>query len=292
MSANYGNVLAGNDDDIWSDVFRTALMWYMNKQGSGSGSTPNFYNVPLTPEQKRVEDEKWRVYKAGGSDRMQQAGAIAQQALSQAQSGPSNFSFMSPEMKGQTFGGGIKFPTFDFSKFKTPGTNVATTPTQQFAPHSSKAEGAGGAVQWKLPADNESYYGEMARTHYGDVMADPGTRPGMDGLTMGRDDPRGPSGLQRAGWEVDPPPPGPLTEAVTGWWAGFQKQHPNWAQLGPKVLDAALAAAFGPAGAAAGKIIRWLISRGSGNAPTPPTGTQNPVIPPGGTPSNLPTGGV
>lgn len=287
MSANYGNILAGNNNDIWSDVFRTALMWYMNKQGSGSGSTPNFYNVPLTPEQKRVEDEKWRVYQAGGSDRMQQVGAIAQQALSQSQSGPSNFTFMSPEMKNQTFGGGIKFPTFDFSKFKTPGANATAPPTQQFAPHSSKG-GPGGAIQWKMPTDGESLYGDISRTHYGDVMNNPQTGPGMNGMEMGRDDPR----LLGNGGEMTFSDGGQQFQAVSEWWKGFQASHPNWAQMGPKALDAALAAAFGPAGAAASRIIRWIISRG-GNGGQPPSGSpQNPVIPPGGTPSNIPTGGL
>lgn len=294
MSANYGNVLAGNDDDLTTDLFRMAMLWAMNRQGSGSGSTPNFYPIPLTPEQKRVEDEKWRVYQAGGSNAQKEVQGLARQALSQMQSGPSNFSFMSPEMKGQSFAGGFKLPTFNFATM--PSGPTAPPPPQVVgngSPLRNNESGSpSGAIAHKQPWDT-GYDSGIDRTHFGSATDGP-ARPGMDALAFGVDDPRSPSPLKRAGMATDPGAPPEILDKAQGWWATFQREHPNWASMGPSVIQAGLAAAFGMPGAVAGRVLKWLLTRpGQPAGPTTnPGGNNGPVIPPGGTPGNVPPGGV
>lgn len=271
MSSNYGNVLAGSDDDLTSDLFRAAILYYMNRQGSGSGSTPNFYNIPLTPEQKRVEDEKWNVYKAGGSDAQKTVAGLGKQFLSQLPSGPSGFQFMSPELKNQPFAGGIKLPTFDFSKLPTT-TGTPTPPA--LGPGTSLLRANTGdprlAQDHKIPTDGESLYGDLGRTHFGDTMSEPGTRPGMDSLERGSDDPLlqpGGGGLPLGMQYADG------TEqwaAVKSWWGNFQKEHPNWAKYGPQAITAALSVQFGVAGAFAGRLLQRLLLPG-------PTAAQPPA---------------
>lgn len=281
--SNYGNVLSGGNGDLYSDLFRAAILDAMNREGSGSGGTPNFYPIPLTPEQKRVEDEKWRVYQAGGSPTQQAAQGIARQALSQSQSTAPGFQFMSPELKGQAFAGGVKLPTFDFSKLATGPAHTTTPPNAGLGLgplHSNPTGSPSGAIAFKTPYDT-GYDAGLDRTHYGDSTGDTSTRPGMDSLDFGSDNPNGPSPLRRAGQGVDPGS-STLYEKASGWFADFQKQHPNWAQLGPKFLETALAAAFGLPGAVVGRVARWLITRGSG-ATTPPNGSGGPPTPVGPT---------
>src|SRR6185503_20065191 len=100
---------ASDYSDLYGDAFNALLLAYLNNKNSKS--KPNTYPVPLTPGQQWLEDEKRRVYESGGTDAQKTAGSAARQFLSGMQSGPSSFEFMSPELKGKAFGGGIKFPT-------------------------------------------------------------------------------------------------------------------------------------------------------------------------------------
>src|SRR5688500_9123969 len=95
---------------LGGDAFGAALAWWMSQQDQKS---PNFYPVPLTPEQKRWDDAKWKLYQDGGSDQMKGLAGMATQYLSQIPGTVSNHSFMSPYMKDQAFAGGVKIPTFD-----------------------------------------------------------------------------------------------------------------------------------------------------------------------------------
>lgn len=289
-TGGYGNILAGNSSDLYTDLFRLALAYGMNRMGGGSGDTPNFYNVPLTPEQKRVEDEKWRVYQAGGSDAQKAARGLATQFLSQQQGAPPSFSFMSPEMKGQTFAGGIRVPTFDFSKI-----NPAPTGTQSPIPPgpgtspiragTSNITGTReGILHQKLPTET-GYDNGMGRTPVESTWNGAG-RPTMDPLEMGRDDPN----LWFNGGNMNHADASALFSGATGWFQNFKKEHPNWAQLGPRVLESALAAAFGLPGAVAGRLLRSLIMRDSNPGAPPPAGGggQNAgTIPLGGTPGGI-----
>lgn len=280
-----------SNSDLWGDIFRLALAWGVNRsQGSGSGDTPNFYNVPLTPEQKRVEDEKWRVYQAGGSDTQKTVQGLAKQFLSGQQGAPPSFSFLSPEMKGQTFAGGLRAPTFDFSKLPTPTGTTTPTPTipppgPGTSPIRTNPSGTpAGAIHTKIPIET-GFNGDIGRTPVEDTWQG-GGGPTMDPLEMGRDNPN----LWFNGGGMNWSEGAPGFEAAANWWSKFKQEHPNWAEIGPKVIEAGLAAAFGLPGALAGRLLRRFITRdtaNSGTPPPPPTGgNASGFIPIGGAPGN------
>lgn len=271
--------MAGDNDDLYGDIFRAAMIWYANRQGTGSGDTPNFYNIPLTPEQKRVEDEKWNVYKAGGSPTQKTITGLGQQFLSGLQSSPSGFQFMSPELRGQAFAGGVKLPTFDFSKLPAlGGTPTPTTPTKPPPP-------PGSSSQLRL-APNRGIQEKIAHEYIQDPQtkfdaAWNGDNPGPSddsGLLFGHD--TLPGGMQYADGTK-------LFESAQTWWDGFKQEHPDWVRMGATAVQAALAAYLGPLGNLAGGILRKLVLRDRGGQQPPPNIAAGPTVPLGGAPGNI-----
>jgi hypothetical protein len=156
-----------SQNSFMDDAWNAALMYWANKQNS---KTPNQYPQILTPEQKRVVDEQWRLYQAGGSPQLNSLRDSSKQFLSQIPSGPSNFSFLSPAMKGQTFAGGIKMPTFDLSKFPSsaapPASAPSPSPTQSSAgPTGSDSEDKIGDPNVSI-SDPNAAPGDMFRQPY------------------------------------------------------------------------------------------------------------------------------
>lgn len=214
--------------DYIDDAMGLALMYAMQKGVGGSGGTPNFYPIPLTPEQKRVEDEKWRLYKAGGSPQTQFVQEAGKQFLSQMPTGPKNHSFISPLMQGQTFAGGVTLPKFDFSKM--PGFNTppqtgpqAPDPNKQPSPLASPGGGHPDGSQ----DQNWGIYG----------TPNPNTLADLDKMAT---------------------TPGPSGMSFMDAWSKFQQEHPNWAKLGVNAVVGALTAMTGLAGAAIGKLIQYV----------------------------------
>lgn len=275
--SGYGNALAGNDDDLYSDLFRTALLYFANRQGSGSGDTPNFYPVPLTPEQKRVEDEKWRVYKADGTPAQKMVAGLGQQFLSGLQSGPSNFKFLSPEMQGQSFAGGFKLPTFDLSKLpdlSEPTTPAPTKPAPPPGATNPLRTTPGNGLQRRTPWE---YIGDP-QTKFGAAWNGDNPGPSDDsGLLFGRD--TVPGGMKYGD--------GPSLDGVRSWWSTFQRDHPDWAKLGPAAITAAMTAQFGFGGVLAGRFLKWLLGAGAPPTAPPPATGGGPTIPIGGAPGNI-----
>lgn len=114
----------------WGELLTQAIItWYANK--GKNGDTPNQYPVQLPPEVKRVFDESWNVYKAGGSPIQREIRSAGQQFIGGIPTTAPNFSFVSPEMKNQVFAGGVTLPKIDFTKPPTspgPTTPAPNTP--------------------------------------------------------------------------------------------------------------------------------------------------------------------
>ena len=204
---------------LTSTAFNAALAWYLNKKDE---QKPNFYPVPLTPEDQYWHDKKKELYERGGSDQMKGLTQMAGQYLGQIPGGPSNHSFMSPHMKGQSFAGGVKYPTFDMSKVPGFGGPSGTPPPS----------GNGAGVT--SPPDLERFPDNAAKPDPEFTVGSP--------------------------HEVNHPSPGiskgsPEDSRLTEAWNTFKLNHPNWAKLGVNAVLSALTAGTGIAGAV---VSHWL----------------------------------
>lgn len=255
---------------FYGDLAKAIALYFASKKGTGSGDTPNFYQVPLTPEQQRVEDEKWRVYKDGGSDTMKTVQGLGKQFLSGLQSGPSNFQFMSPELKGQQFAGGYKLPTFDFSKLPMGGP---PSPTKPSAIDDREKRGAKTILTGSPRQDVGPPVGDGP--DYGETIGDylyrkPGALtpgdPDLEKYFPNNDGPTIP-GMSYSDGNA-------FTQKVSDWWATYQAEHPDWKDAGADALKAVLTGVFGPLGAVAGGVIKYIIRKA-----LPPT-TPPPTTPP------------
>lgn len=100
----------------WTDIINTALaIWSKNQ---GSGSTPNFYNVPPTPEEAWRTDATKSLYNT--------ASAFTDQYMRGL--GDLNPSFQMPNSAtgNPAFMGGVKVPRIDWSKIPPPTTTGAS----------------------------------------------------------------------------------------------------------------------------------------------------------------------
>jgi hypothetical protein len=265
------------------ELYNLALVYAMSGGNKGSGGTPNTYAVPLTHEQKRIEDEKWRVYKDGGSPSQQALGAAGRSLLSQVPSGPSNFSFLSPEMKGQQFAGGIKLPTFNFAAMPATGAGAPVTGAvpgkdmiHQTGPTDSPIGGGAGGMRNQLmhpqtpidPGGADPKWNE----DIGDYM---GRNPGATSRDISTYfDNNTPNIMQ-----TPAPMPGAehdaaTTSSVASAWQRFRSEHPNWASLGVNAVLGALTAATGLPGAIVSAILKRVMlseqPQGGGTTPAPP----------------------
>jgi hypothetical protein len=276
--------MAGFD---WGDAISAGLAWYMNNQ---QGKTPNQYPVQLTPEQKRWDDLKYKMASESTPTR-DFVNSTATQFLGQLGGAPPKFSFMSPEMKGQTFAGGYTPPKFDMSsalgQWWKPGPPQATHPAPG-TPGSLPGNASGG-TPW--PTDR-GVPGQAP----GPGQAGPSRDPADKVDTSGRDTRPGgrnqdfPSDIDAGNFnnpnwaappQQQPPaasmPPPELTGTPQGntalqtagdWWAGFKNEHPNWASLGRSVIGAAAAAILGPLGGLGGKALDYYLTKD--HVPLPP----------------------
>jgi hypothetical protein len=271
----------------WMDL---ALMYWA--QRGQNGDTPNFYNIPLTPEQKRWGDERWRLYQQGGSEQAKAVGSAGMQYLGGLQQGPSNFSFMSPAMKGQTFAGGFQMPKFNIGNFQQPqpGAGPARPPGAGTGPGAGVYRGPNGAptsdtIQqpWAIGGGNSPGGGvkhraevdpggdsPMYRDIY-DIMTNGGGGPSIADrenwfpTTGGPRDPNRPGG-GGANTTFDGGEPGGVRAGADGLtddmkqraaaaWQEYTAKYPDW-----KLRGASFAARFigsmlgGPAGGAAANV--------------------------------------
>jgi hypothetical protein len=292
--------MAGSD---WmDDIMKLALMYAQQRGVGGSGDTPNFYDIPLSPEQKRVEDAKWDLYKQGGSAQTKAVQGMGMQFLGQIPTGPTNFSFLSPQMQGQSFAGGMQFPKFDMSKLPsfTPGQgnpNAGKTfgEKKKDLTHGNPAGTVGPVGGFKskvqrpnMPWDWES--GVRGSEDIGSAMAKYGSDLNPSNYeyyfptTGGPMDPNRPANAGGPGMQYGSAPE--LIQKATSWWEQYKAQNPNWAQLGVKAATAALAATFGLPGAIAGRILGRIIMSSGGSTPPPATGNTNGTIPGGTAPGS------
>lgn len=232
--AGENNTLNTQSGIPWSDLINAGLAWWMSRGGGGAGSTPNTYNIPLSPEDKYWDDQRKKMFEAGGSDVQKQIRAAGTQFLSQVPSGPSNFSFMSPHMKNQSFAGGIKMPTFDMSAFM-PSNPTVQRPDQP------------AAAQPFPPTD---------RPRPNDIKDETVRQPPRDfGNESGFPTPN-PNALRDI-TENNPTQPTDLSRVASAW-EQFKKEHPNWAQLGVSAVIAGVAGLAGPVAGGIMKVGEYL----------------------------------
>lgn len=116
------------------DTLLTAYMYENSKN-----SDPKVTTAPSTPGEQFLLDQ-YKNALSNPSPQRQAASSAAMQTLGNMGSfNPSSFSFVSPLMKGQTFAGGMKIPSMDFSKIdfskgfgtggSTGGTNTGSSGT-------------------------------------------------------------------------------------------------------------------------------------------------------------------
>jgi len=253
----------------WDIIVPIVAAWVGNKYGNPNGNTPNQYPAVLPPEVKRVADEAWRVYQAGGSPIQQEIRDMARQSAAQTPSEPQGFKFVSQELRDQPFAGGIKAPKY------TPLPPGGGAPAKPPAPPLYRNTNPG-------PHDPNS----KGRQPFNDIVPDlgetlPGPRYGTNRNQGGARDPESlPPDI-----EYSHPDFGKVADA----WNKYKAEHPNWAKLGANVAVGAITAALGLPGMVVGPILRNLVMRDRPPAPgpTPPTGQAPGYIPPGGTPSGI-----
>lgn len=276
----------------WDIIVPIVAAWVSNKYGNPQGDTPNQYPAVLPPEVKRMVDEAWNVYKSGGSPIQQDIRNLAIQSAAQTPSEPSGFQFMSQELRGQPFAGGIKAPKYDVSKLNStpgnappPGPIKPPTYTPRLPPE-AKLQVRGPRYQIGTPDADGASWGTPIADQLGGgnpmTPADRGRRIiGDDPGAAGRYGPTMPAGVTRS--------EGPDFQAVADAWNKYKTEHPNWAKLGAKVAGAAIGAMTGLPGLVIGPIITRLILKERPPAPAPPNGQTPGYIPPGGSPSGIVT---
>jgi hypothetical protein len=250
----------------WDDALGAAIAYWMSKNGSGSGDTPNFYPVPMTPEEKRWDDAKYDLFK--NSPTRNFINGLGTQYLGQMQAAPPNFQFMSKELqdKGGGFAAGFKAPTFDLSKLPNlTGGGAGTTPTTPPA-------GDGPAPPPPVTPPKPDQPGSPASP-----AGDQGTG-GTDSWNQTQNPAGAPNTGQTVPQVTQPNLPPEMLRNTETWWQTYKANHPNWAKLGVKAAAVALAAVLGPYGALAGKALQWLVSRDAEATANQPKGTGSGFV--------------
>jgi hypothetical protein len=221
----------------WGSFFGSALAGYFGNKGT-SGDTPNFYPVPMTPEEKRWDDERWRVYQQGGSPNQQAMSSAARQFL-QNMPTTANPQFASPMMQGQQFAGGIQLPKIDLSGVPwgppRPGPGPTTGAPKPGDGRPEPGPGRGG------PPDDG---GDPFNPPGGNGPFGPDPR-GLDRLPNPNDTPREWGDGGDSGWYE-----------FRQWADDFRLNNPNWTQT----MIGAATALFGPL--AAGLMRRYIFGEG------------------------------
>lgn len=285
-------------DTSTSDMVTQLILAYIyGKVKGGSGDTPNQYAQIIPPELKQILDEQWKVYKQGGTPQQQEVRSAGTQFLSGMPTTAPNFNFVSGELKGQKFAGGVTLPKIDVSKFATgapppTGTLPPPTPRKDF----EKIPGGGGAGTFGVfgkrnqdintggqPGDDESIANWMGRNP---------SKTGYDANDI----------LGRGANINDPINRTPTTDPATlasikSAFDKFIAEHPNWKDLGPPALMGFLQAglpglAIGVIKAGVREIFRGMFG-GGGTATPPPTpgsgGDAGKAPPPTPTPAPPPS---
>lgn len=287
-----GQETSGNSD-MWAQLAALAYAYWQDKQ-KGSGSTPNYYNRPLTPQEQWWENERQRVYRSGGSDATKFVRGAGAQFLGSMPQGPTSHSFLSPYMQGQTFAGGITPPKIDVTKLpplaeqsRYPTGNPAPGPTvppgRGLPDQDERAQmmvyGGGGPRKGNIPTRTETDFGgEQNGGRFGETIADyyqrsnAGARETEQGFedrarTASYENPAGPMG---GGGSITPE----IRERARAWWENYKQQHPDWARKGVSAAVTGLTAVLGPFGGLAGKLIGSFLLQDR----TPPPGSGG-VIP-------------
>ena len=185
-----------------------ALAQYWGSRGD-AGDTPNFYNVPMTPEDKAWNDRRMALYDNGGSEQMKAVGSAAQQFFAGMPT-TANPTYASPFMQGQPFAGGIQLPKIDLSKFdfsaRPPGATGTSTPP---------------------PVDGGS----------GPIIGPGGAPSSGEGMDY--------SGRPFGNGPVNGPSASEYWNRFTDWWARYRQENPDWKTKGLKAVLNAAAGLFG-----------------------------------------------
>lgn len=216
----------------WDSLWPIIVAGIVGSQtGGGSGGTPNQYPIQLTPEQKRIFDEMWRVYQAGGSDTQKAVRSAGMQFLGGMPTGAPGFKFMSPELQGQPFAGGVTPPKIDLSKFSIPGGNGGppSAPGNITLPPRDPVSPGPGGMRDRIESEDRPGLGNPFPT------PNPDTLRGMDDI---------------------PAPGSDADKSLREAWDSFRAAHPNWAALGVNAVITAIASTTGMAGALVGNWLR------------------------------------
>lgn len=273
----------------WDVIVPIVAAWVGNRYGNPQGDTPNQYPAELPPEMKRIADEAWRVYLAGGTPTQKDVRTLALQAVGQAPSEPTGFKFLSQELQGQPFAGGIKAPKFDLTKLPSQGGGGGAgsapppykpppLPGPNFNQDQRRAR-----MDVGPPAGNDGpAFGDTIAdsfvTHPGMTPRDRGNRFIGDNINVADRYGAPPAGSKYS--EVD-------FKTVADAWDKFKTEHPNWAKLGASVAVGAITAGTGLAGLVVAPILKHLVLRDRPAGPTQPGGQAPGGIPIGGTPSTV-----
>lgn len=209
-----------------NDIINAGLAIYGIQQGK---SAPKFYVAPETP------GEQW---KTGATQNLyNMASAFTDQYLKGLSNLNPNFSLSTPFLGNPAFMGGVRVPTFDFSKIPSSAAPTTSTPST-----STPSGSTGGPAAIGNPFNSNM----NDPTAAGDPFA--GFPTGDQGTS------------------------GPDPSSVVGW----MQSHPNIVQGGEAAVAAGLAATFGIPGGLAAKIGGWLLNtylknHPQGNKNTPPS---------------------
>lgn len=259
-------------------MIQAALQIYNNQHGN---KTPNFYEVPPTESEKWLLDRQKELYNY--SPARDYISSYADQWLKGLNMNPENFKFMSGELSGQPFAGGIKMPTIDFSKmpqyWKDPAAGKKPgTPADNFQGNSPNGSPVDRGPRTNIGGDptgnmgfGDDIYGALTRnnprTPAGNVYGDefPGS-PRRAPTTVGAPDNGGEDNM----FLNLPPEQSSLARTLADKASAYLRSNPN---VGWDVASAGLAAIFGPMGALAGKFAHWAWNNlRPGAAPAPSGG--------------------
>lgn len=240
-----------------SDAVIAAALQYW-QQHQGNGSTPNFYNVPPTPS------EEWLLQRQKDLDKYSPArdyiSSYADQFLKGVNYDPSGFKFMSPNLQGQPFAGGLSMPKIDFSKMPEYWKNpTATAPTKVGTTRSGediRNTPAGSPID---RGPRNQIGGDNGDTGFGNTIADAlGNRnPGNSAAaTYGNQLPgtfgsaAGDAGAAGMNYTSHPMFAGLAAKAG-------EYMRTEGARIGWTAAKAGLTAIFGPLGTMAGQAAQW-----------------------------------
>lgn len=262
---------------VWAAIISVVGSWAINKYGGNSGSTPNQYPAELPPEVKRVFDEIWKVYKAGGSPAEQEVRSAGVQFLGGMPTTAPNFKFTSPLLQGQEFAAGVKIPKIDTSKFPDSISGaIPTTPTPKpkiDTPNfdNSRVGGRAFGVFGKQQSMGDGGSDPMADESIANWM----TRTG--GSSIDANNILNAQTPPKTRQDFGPTASDPVTfQQVKDSWGKYTAKVPDWIKRG---VPAALAFLTGDTGLAITVLtpyIRKLFLGGGGQPPPTPPPTPPP----------------